>query len=170
MDYMVSEIARVQQKHGDGYAGPVRTEAWKNTFSGTFDVHQWGLGGGYVPWYVLYRTYAGLIDAYVYAGNEQALEVARKFADWAKKGTDNLDDEQFQKMLRCEFGGMGVGFAGVRPCVRPHGFIRQPFRSWGQIVESALVFGFCFTTPRRRALLRSWPDLCELSLRARSTT
>ena len=52
-----------------------------------------------------------MIDAYVHAGNKQALEVARKFADWAKKGTDNLDDERFQKMLRCECGGMNDSLA-----------------------------------------------------------
>ena len=111
VDYMVSELARVQEKHGDGYAGSMRTEVWKKTFGGTIDVHQWGLGGGYVPWYVLHKTFAGLIDAYEYAGNKQALDVARKFATWAKKGTDNLDDEQFQKMLGCEWGGMNESLA-----------------------------------------------------------
>jgi len=111
VDYMVSELAKVQQKHGNGYAGSMRTEVWDKTFSGSIDVHQWGLGGGYVPWYVLHKTYAGLIDAYVHVGNKQALEVARQFADWAKKGTDNLDDEQFQKMLVCEHGGMNESLA-----------------------------------------------------------
>jgi len=113
VDYLVSELAKVQQKHGDGYAGAIRTEVWKKTFSGNIEVHQWGLGGGYVPWYVLHKTYAGLIDAYVHAGNQQALDVARTFADWAKKGTDNLDDEQFQKMLRCECGGMNESLANL---------------------------------------------------------
>jgi len=113
VDYMVSELAGVQEKHGDGYAGAMRTEVWKKTFSGTIEVHQWGLGGGYVPWYVLHKTYAGLIDAYVHAGNKQALEVAVKFAAWAKKGTDNLDEKQFQKMLRCEFGGMNEALANL---------------------------------------------------------
>ncbi len=37
--------------------------------------------------------------------------MARKFADWAKKGTDKLTDEQFQKMLQCEYGGMGDAMA-----------------------------------------------------------
>jgi len=113
VDYMVSELARVQQKHGDGYAGSMRPEVWKKTFSGTIEVHQWGLGGGYVPWYVVHKTYAGLIDAYVHTGNQQALEVARRFADWAKKGTDNLNDEQFQKMLICEHGGMNEVLANL---------------------------------------------------------
>ena len=113
VNYMVSELAKVQEKHGDGYAGAMRTEVWDKTFSGDIEVHQWGLGGGYVPWYVLHKTYAGLIDAYVHVGNKQALDIARRFADWAKKGTDNLDDEQFQNMLRCECGGMNESLANL---------------------------------------------------------
>ena len=109
--YMVAELAKVQAKHGNGYAGSVRPEVWATTFAGQIKVHKWGLGGGYVPWYVLHKTYAGLIDAYVHTGNKQALEVARTFADWAKKGTDGLSDEQFQKMLLCEHGGMNDAMA-----------------------------------------------------------
>jgi len=105
-DYMVDELAKIQEKHGDGYAGSMRTEVWDKTFGGTIEVHQWGLGGGYVPWYVLHKTFAGLIDAYEQTGNEKALEVAKKFGKWAKKGTDNLDEKKFQEMLRCEWGGM----------------------------------------------------------------
>ena len=111
VDYMVGEIARAQEKHGNGYAGPVRTEVWQETFSGNFRVHKWGLAGGYVPWYVLHKTFDGLLDAYELTGNKQALEVARKFADWAKTGTDKLNDEQFQKMLQCEYGGMNIAMA-----------------------------------------------------------
>lgn len=111
VDYMVSEIARVQEKHGDGYAGPVRPEVWKQAFSGDIKADAWGMCGGYVPWYVMHKVYAGLMDAYVNAGNKQALEVVRKFADWTKKGTDKLNDEQFQKMLNCEFGGMNESMA-----------------------------------------------------------
>jgi len=113
VDYMVDEIAKVQAKHGNGYAGPVRTEVWENTFKGPGKVRNFGLGGGYVPWYVLHKTFAGLIDAYTYAGNRQALDVARKFAAWAKKGTDNLTDEQFQKMMQCEWGGMNESLANL---------------------------------------------------------
>jgi len=113
VDYMVAEIAKAQARHGNGYAGPVRPEVWKTTFAGQIKVHKWGLGGGYVPWYVLHKTYAGLIDAYTHAGNKQALEVARKFANWAKKGTDGLTEAQFQKMLLCEYGGMNDAMAGL---------------------------------------------------------
>jgi len=112
-DYMVSELAKVQAKHGDGYAGSMRPEVWKSTFSGTFKVGQWGLGGGYVPWYVVHKTFAGLQDAYVHTGNKQALEIAVKFGAWAKKGTDNLDEAKFQEMMRCEWGGMNETLANL---------------------------------------------------------
>ena len=55
VDYMVREIAKAQQKHGDGYTGPVRTEVWKKIYSGDLNAHKWGVGGGYVPWYVLHK-------------------------------------------------------------------------------------------------------------------
>ncbi len=111
VDYIVSEIAKAQKEHGDGYTGPVRTEVWKNIFSGDLKAHKWGVGGGYVPWYVVHKTYAGLIDAYIHTDNKQALEVVIKLADWAKKGTDNLDKAQFQDMLRAEHGGMSESLA-----------------------------------------------------------
>ena len=113
VDYMVAEIAKAQAKHGNGYAGSVRSEVWTTTFSGQIKVGKWGLGGGYVPWYVLHKTYAGLIDAYTFTGNKQALEVAQEFADWAKEGMDNLTDEQFQQMLLCEHGGMNDSLANL---------------------------------------------------------
>lgn len=111
VDYVVSEIARAQKKHGNGYTGPVRTEVWTNIFSGDLKAHKWGVGGGYVPWYVIHKTFAGLIDAYIQADNKQALEVVIKLADWAKKGTDNLDEAQFQNMLQSEYGGMSESLA-----------------------------------------------------------
>jgi hypothetical protein len=74
-DYMVSELARIQKKYGNGYTGPVRPEVWDNTFDGSIEVHKWGLGTGYVPWYVMHKTFAGLIDAYQLTGNKQALSV-----------------------------------------------------------------------------------------------
>ena len=111
VDYIVSEIARAQKKHGDGYTGPVRPEVWKNIYSGDLKAHKWGVGGGYVPWYVIHKTFAGLIDAYVQTDNKQALEIVIKLADWAKKGTDSLDDAQFQNMLQAEHGGMSESLA-----------------------------------------------------------
>ena len=45
VDYMVSELAKVQAKHGDGYAGSVRPEVWKKTFSGAIGAKDYAKAG-----------------------------------------------------------------------------------------------------------------------------
>jgi DUF1680 family protein len=69
--------------------------------SGGFD-----LNGLWSPWYVEHKILAGLRDAYRYTGNQTALEVEIKFAGWVESIVSKLDDEQTQKMLATEFGGM----------------------------------------------------------------
>lgn len=59
-----------------------------------------------VPWYTLHKVYAGLRDARVYTENPVALEVLVRFCDWAVAATAALTDEQLQKMLEVEHGGM----------------------------------------------------------------
>lgn len=113
LDYMVGQIALVQKTHGNGYAGSVETRIWDEVFAGTIEASGFGLNGSWVPWYVLHKTFAGLIDAHVYTGNKQALDIACKFAEWVKRGTDKLSDEQFQQMLRCEYGGMNESMANL---------------------------------------------------------
>lgn len=107
-DYIVSELKQVQDRHGDGYLSAL--EGGRETFeavsrgdirSGGFD-----LNGLWAPWYTLHKTFAGLRDAYRYTGNETALEVEVKFAEWAEKVLAPLTDEQMQRMLNTEFGGM----------------------------------------------------------------
>lgn len=64
-------------------------------------------------WYQIHKIMAGLMDAYVYCDNTQALQVARGLADWAKAGTDKLTDEQMQKMLAIEHGGINEAIANL---------------------------------------------------------
>jgi len=60
----------------------------------------------WAPWYTLHKITAGLIDAYLYTGNTQALDIATKMAAWAYKKLTPLKPEQLALMLRNEFGGM----------------------------------------------------------------
>ena len=57
--------------------------------------------------------YAGLRDAYRFTGNREALEVEIRYAEWAEKILSGLTDEQVQKMLNTEFGGMNEVFADL---------------------------------------------------------
>jgi uncharacterized protein len=66
-----------------------------------------------VPWYCLHKIYAGLLDMYVLTGNKQALDVLKKAADWAISITDPLTDDQFQRMLGTEHGGMNEVLANL---------------------------------------------------------
>ena len=59
-----------------------------------------------VPWYTLHKVYAGLRDASLYTKNPMALEVLVRFSDWAVAATSPVSEEQFQKMLDQEHGGM----------------------------------------------------------------
>jgi len=48
---------------------------------------------------------------FVYAGNEQALEVAEKMAGWVAGYTGSLSYDHMQRILGTEYGGMGEVFS-----------------------------------------------------------
>ena len=66
-----------------------------------------------VPWYTMHKIFAGLRDAYLYTGNRMALDVLVRLSDWAIAHTRNLSDQQFQRMLDTEHGGMNEVLADV---------------------------------------------------------
>jgi DUF1680 family protein len=127
-DYLVNEMKDVQDKHGDGYLGAVLgnkpgvrqrrggqpraedladgKELFERLSKGEIRSSGFDLNGMWSPWYTLHKTYAGLRDAYRFTGNKTALEVEVKFAEWAEKILAPLNEEQIQRMLDTEFGGM----------------------------------------------------------------
>src|SRR6266436_2976211 len=114
-DYIVRELKEVQDAQGDGYMGALTNGkerfgevAQGNIRSGGFD-----LNGLWSPWYVLHKDYAGLRDAYRFAGNHTALDLEVKFAAWAESILSKLNEAQLQKMLNTEFGGMNEVLADL---------------------------------------------------------
>jgi uncharacterized protein len=61
----------------------------------------------WAPFYTIHKIMAGLLDMYVYCGNEQALGTAEKMANWVEGYTGPLSYEHMQRVLGTEFGGMG---------------------------------------------------------------
>jgi len=114
-NYIVDELARCQQAHGNGYVGaiPEADRIFGDLAAGKIKVSSFGLNGGWVPWYVLHKLFAGLLDAHHYCDNQKARLVVVKLADWACQVTGGLSDEQFQTMLRCEHGGMSEVLAEI---------------------------------------------------------
>jgi DUF1680 family protein len=112
-DYLVAEMRAVQDKHGDGYIGAQTDRAktpgkvlYGQLAAGDIRSSGFDLNGMWSPWYVEHKIFAGLRDAYRFAGNRAALEVEARFAAWAEGILAKLDDAQIQKMLGTEFGGM----------------------------------------------------------------
>ncbi len=67
----------------------------------------------WAPYYTLHKILAGLIDMAIECDNPQALDVARKFGDWFVTRNAKLSDEQMQKMLGNEHGGVNEALANL---------------------------------------------------------
>src|SRR4030042_1534679 len=112
VNYIVAELDTCQQADKDGYIGEfphgkkILTEevAKGNIRSAGFD-----LNGIWVPYYTQHKVMMGLNDAYHLCGNENALEIEKKFADWLGTIVIPLPDTSAQKMLNCEHRGINEG-------------------------------------------------------------
>ncbi len=111
MEYIISELqecaeanARNHPEWGKGYVGgmPNSEGIWTTFKKGDFGTYF----GSWAPFYNLHKMYAGLRDAWVYCGNEQAKRLFLGFCDWAISLTAGLSDEQMERMLGNEHGGM----------------------------------------------------------------
>ncbi len=101
---LVAGLAACQAKFPSGYLS-----AYPEEFFDRVEKQQ----PVWAPYYTLHKILAGLLDQYVYCGNTQALEVARKFGDWAVARNARLTDEQMQAMLGAEHGGMNEALANL---------------------------------------------------------
>lgn len=115
LNYMISELAEIQRANGDGYVGgvPGSDEVWGEIAIGNIRPQPFNLNGRWVPWYNLHKIYQGVRDAWLIAGNEQAREILIGMADWCYRLLSPLTDEQIQRMLSAEHGGMNEIFADV---------------------------------------------------------
>ncbi|TAL00996.1 MAG: glycosyl hydrolase [Verrucomicrobia bacterium] len=108
VDYIVAELAECQQANTNGFVGamPNGKRVFDEVSRGEIRSAGFDLNGSWVPWYTQHKLLAGLLDARRFCDNTQALIVATQLGDWAIETTRNLTDEQWQKMLGCEHGGM----------------------------------------------------------------
>jgi DUF1680 family protein len=112
-DYIVGQLKEVQDAQGDGYIGALEDgqgvdgkQRFVDLSNGIIKSGGFDLNGLWSPWYVEHKLFAGLRDAYRYADNATALQVETKFAGWVEKILSRLNDDQLQRMLGTEFGGM----------------------------------------------------------------
>lgn len=141
LDYAIDELAHVQSFDEEGYVSGFPRDCFDEVFTGEFRVDNFNLGGSWVPWYSIHKIYAGLIDAYRLTGSQKALDVVVKLADWAKQGTDRLTDEQFERMLICEHGGMNEVFADLYVITHQPGYLDLAERFCQKLILDPLSKG-----------------------------
>ncbi len=115
LNYFVAELKRCQSSNGDGYIGgvPGGATAWRDIAQGKLQADGFSVNGKWVPWYNLHKLYAGLRDAYLHGGSQDARAMLIALCDWTLALTSHVNEEQMQNMLRCEHGGMNEVLADV---------------------------------------------------------
>lgn len=115
LDDVIAELKRCQDALGNGYIGgiPDGAKAWGQVAAGDLKVDSFSVNGRWVPWYNIHKMFAGLRDAWLYAGNADAKAMLVRLSDWALRLTTPLSDQQMQDMLRAEHGGMNEVLADV---------------------------------------------------------
>jgi DUF1680 family protein len=116
IEYIINVLKACQEANkknnpdwGIGYVGgvPNSKKIWSTLKTGDFSAYN----AAWVPWYNVHKMYAGLRDAWLYAGDEDAKTIFLKFCEWGIDITSSLTYEQMQTMLDKEHGGMDEVFA-----------------------------------------------------------
>lgn len=137
VEYIVKELAECQSKAPDGYVAGFTRRKGKEFENGRVifdeimagDIRSAGfdLNGSWVPFYTWHKLFAGLLDADQHCGNKQAIEIAVKLAGFIDGVFAKLNDEQVQKMLNCEHGGMNESMAEL--------YVRTKDKRWLALAE-----------------------------------
>lgn len=89
-----------------GFIGGIPdNEIWKSLYSGDYRIYN--QRGNWAPLYCEHKVMAGLRDAYIYTGNNKALEAFRKMSDWMIEIVHNFKDQDMEmQILQWEPGGV----------------------------------------------------------------
>lgn len=95
-DFIVSELGRCQQENGGEWFFPIPEKYL-----------YWLKRGKHAlaPQYVCHKNMMGLLDMYLYAGNQEALEIDLKAANWFYRFTNDVTREQMNEMMDIEETG-----------------------------------------------------------------
>jgi len=120
LDRTLAEMAKIQAAEGDGYVGGTTADRGGKEVPGKVIFEEvrrgqievtWTLNGGWVPIYAYHKVLAGVIDAHLLAHNARALPIALGLADYLAGVLDPLSEEQVQKVLSVEHGGILESYA-----------------------------------------------------------
>ena len=139
LDYMIAELQRCQD--ADGYLSgvPNGRQIWKEIKDGNIRASGFGLNDRWVPLYNIHKIYAGLRDAYLIGGKEEAKGMLVKLADWMIRLVEGLTEEQLQDMLRSEHGGLNETFADVAAITGDERYLKLAHQFSHQLVLQPLL-------------------------------
>jgi DUF1680 family protein len=109
VDSMVAELAKCQDALPAMGYHPGYLSAFPESLFDRVDARR----PVWAPYYTLHKIMAGLYDAYEHCGNQQALAMDEKIADWVGFRVGRLPYNQFQASLRNEQGGMNEVLANL---------------------------------------------------------
>ncbi|MGA9659228.1 MAG: beta-L-arabinofuranosidase domain-containing protein [Asticcacaulis sp.] len=119
--YIIEQLLLIQAAQGDGYAGGTTVDRDGKTVDGKIifeelrrgDIRTSGfdLNGGWVPIYTYHKVLAGTLDTHALCGNADALKVALGLGDYLGRIFEGLNDDQIQKILMAEHGGINESYA-----------------------------------------------------------
>ncbi|KAH8164364.1 hypothetical protein CIB48_g3882 [Xylaria polymorpha] len=102
--YFVAELAKCQANNGNaGFAAGYLSGFPESDFT---LLETGKLTNGNVPYYVIHKTMAGLLDVWRHIGDANAKAVLLSLAGWVNQRTAKLSTSQMQTVMNTEFGGM----------------------------------------------------------------
>ncbi|MDO7836399.1 glycoside hydrolase family 127 protein [Sphingobium sp. HBC34] len=120
LDRTLASMQRIQAAGGDGYLGGMTVLRDGRAVPGKIVFEElrrgdirttWELNGAWVPIYALHKIMAGLIDAHRLAGRQAALPIVRGIAAYFATIVEALSDDQVQRILSVEHGGILESYA-----------------------------------------------------------
>lgn len=115
---IVSTLGKVQEAFGrsgePGLVYPYNVRSFQNLYDKA-QTRPGGDGGGNcqpvcVPFYVLHKVLAGMLDQHTRAGNAEALKIATGIGDWVARSIEGMIERyglaKWQGVLDTEWGGM----------------------------------------------------------------
>lgn len=97
LDNIVSELARCQELNGGEWVGSITEKYFTRLIKNQYI---WS------PQYVMHKTIVGLSDAYIYAGNTQALDILSHLSDWYITWTEKAAETNPHAVYAGEEAGM----------------------------------------------------------------
>ena len=160
--YLVSQLAALQARAPRAGFHPGYLSAFPEGYFGRLEN---GLPG-WSPYYMIHKYLAGMIDQYQLAGDDQALDVAMKLADWVDWRTSRLTYAHMQVVLGTEFGGMPEALANLYTITGAERYLATAQRFYHAQVLDPLADGVDalpglqanVTTPKIVACVRMWEE------------